>query len=115
MKLVLYHLRSKVSYDSKYYRFVFLLLTFLFRKKKSKCTFKNGNEKERIRFLCRKHGGVAQLGERLPCKQEVRSSILLISTSSRKIAARERRARTNRFICTEKGNGLVAQQVRAHA
>ena len=25
-------------------------------------------------------GGVAQLGERLPCKQEVRSSILLIST-----------------------------------
>ena len=26
------------------------------------------------------HGGVAQLGEHLPCKQGVRSSILLIST-----------------------------------
>ena len=28
-----------------------------------------------------KHGGVAQLGEHLLCKQGVRSSILLISTS----------------------------------
>ena len=27
-----------------------------------------------------KDGGLAQLGERLPCTQEVRSSILLIST-----------------------------------
>ena len=26
------------------------------------------------------YGGVAQLGEHLPCKQRVRSSILLIST-----------------------------------
>ena len=26
------------------------------------------------------HGGVAQLGEHLPCKQGVRSSILLVST-----------------------------------
>ena len=30
----------------------------------------------------RKSGGVAQLGEHLPCKQGVRSSILLISTNS---------------------------------
>ena len=29
-----------------------------------------------------KYGGVAQLGEHLPCKQGVRSSILLISTNS---------------------------------
>ena len=29
------------------------------------------------------NGGVAQLGEHLPCKQGVRSSILLISTSPR--------------------------------
>ena len=29
-------------------------------------------------------GGVAQLGEHLPCKQGVRSSILLISTRGRK-------------------------------
>ena len=28
-----------------------------------------------------KHGGVAQLGEHLPCKQGVDSSILFISTS----------------------------------
>ena len=28
----------------------------------------------------RKHGGVAQLGERLPCTQEVESSNLFIST-----------------------------------
>ena len=27
------------------------------------------------------YGGIAQLGERLPCKQEVRSSNLLISTN----------------------------------
>ena len=27
-----------------------------------------------------KYGGVAQLGEHLPCKQGVRSSILLVST-----------------------------------
>ena len=35
------------------------------------------------------HGGVAQLGEHLPCKQGVRSSILLISTKSE-----EKRTRT---------------------
>ena len=29
---------------------------------------------------CEKHGGVAQLGEHLPCKQGVDSSILFIST-----------------------------------
>ncbi len=29
-----------------------------------------------------KFGGVAQLGEHLPCKQGVRSSILLISTTT---------------------------------
>ena len=39
-------------------------------------------------------GGVAQLGEHLPCTQGVRSSILLISTT---------------------GNGRIAQVVRAHA
>ena len=31
-------------------------------------------------FIIRKNGGVAQLGEHLPCKQGVRSSTLLIST-----------------------------------
>ena len=38
-------------------------------------------------------GGVAQLGEHLPCKQGVRSSILLVSTNF----------------------GPIAQLVRAHA
>ena len=31
------------------------------------------------------YGGVAQLGEHLPCKQGVRSSILLISTSPKDV------------------------------
>ena len=31
----------------------------------------------------KKHGGVAQLGERLPCTQEVESSNLFISTRGR--------------------------------
>ena len=30
--------------------------------------------------ITKQHGGVAQLGEHLPCKQGVRSSILLVST-----------------------------------
>ncbi len=39
-------------------------------------------EKKNRQTLAREeeHGGVAQLGEHLPCKQGVRSSILLIST-----------------------------------
>ena len=37
-----------------------------------------------------KFGGVAQLGEHLPCKQGVRSSILLISTKGRR-KTKERR------------------------
>ena len=32
----------------------------------------------------KENGGVAQLGEHLPCKQGVRSSILLISTKGRR-------------------------------
>ena len=42
-----------------------------------------------------KFGGVAQLGEHLPCKQGVRSSILLIST---KIAYLARHWRTTYTI-----------------
>ena len=44
-------------------------------------------------------GGVAQLGEHLPCKQGVRSSILLISTTASYRLAK----------------GPIAQLVRAHA
>ena len=36
----------------------------------------------RVRLKTNLYGGVAQLGEHLPCKQGVRSSILLISTIS---------------------------------
>ena len=36
----------------------------------------------RERQTCRIWGGVAQLGEHLPCKQGVDSSILFISTTS---------------------------------
>ena len=51
------------------------------------------------------YGGVAQLGEHLPCTQGVRSSNLLISTKGRK---RKRAGPSNR-------NGRIAQVVRAHA
>ena len=54
-----------------------------------------------------KFGGVAQLGEHLPCKQGVRSSILLISTKGRR--------KTETTTVRRESNGLVAQVVRAHA
>ena len=38
------------------------------------------------------HGGVAQLGEHLPCKQGVKSSNLSISTASPTYALRELRS-----------------------
>ena len=38
-----------------------------------------------------KYGGVAQLGEHLPCKQGVRSSILLISTIAFALQMRKHR------------------------
>ena len=56
-------------------------------------------------------GGVAQLGEHLPCKQGVRSSILLISTNSfRRVYGEAGKGNANR-----KSHGLIAQVVRAHA
>ena len=55
----------------------------------------------------KKHGGVAQLGEHLLCKQGVRSSILLISTRGYEEEGRTTTA-TNDY-------GLIAQVVRAHA
>ena len=51
----------------------------------------------------RQHGGIAQLGERLLCKQEVNGSIPFISTTGR--------GNKNRV----RNNGLIAQPVRAHA
>ena len=53
------------------------------------------------------NGGVAQLGEHLPCKQGVRSSILLISTKGRR--------KTETTTVRRRSNGLVAQVVRAYA
>ena len=70
------------------------------------CTFKRGKEKISILMPC-SYGGVAQLGEHLPCKQGVRSSILLISTKGRRM--------TETTTGRRKSNGLVAQVVRAHA
>ena len=46
-------------------------------------TFKKWKEWKYFRSPV-KYGGVAQLGEHLPCKQGVRSSILLISTKGRR-------------------------------
>ena len=51
------------------------------------------------------YGGVAQLGEHLPCKQGVRSSILLISTI---FLLRGKIQYASQY-------GLIAQVVRAHA
>ena len=51
------------------------------------------------------YGGVAQLGEHLPCKQGVDSSILFISTN--RLAANG--------DWNGHGYGLIAQVVRAHA
>ena len=58
------------------------------------CTFKRGKEKISILMPC-SYGGVAQLGEHLPCKQGVRSSILLISTKGRRKTKTTTVARTN--------------------
>ena len=55
-----------------------------------------GQARRTIYFETVPPGGVAQLGEHLPCKQGVRSSILLVST--------------NIFLY-----GPIAQLVRAHA
>ena len=57
-----------------------------------------------------KFGGVAQLGEHLPCKQGVRSSILLISTN-----LFERRGWGRQKRDADRLHGLIAQVVRAHA
>ena len=53
----------------------------------------------------KENGGVAQLGEHLPCTQGVRSSILLISTIGHE------KGRTAEVLT----NGRIAQVVRAHA
>ena len=61
------------------------------------------------------YGGVAQLGEHLPCKQGVDSSILFISTTG---SVEETRSQTEvgREMATNgHGYGLIAQVVRAHA
>ena len=55
-------------------------------------------------------GGVAQMGEHLPCKQGVRSSILLISTN-----LFERRGWGRQKRDADRLHGLIAQVVRAHA
>ena len=44
----------------------------------------------------REHGGVAQLGEHLPCKQGVRSSILLVSTRFWTLKTEQKRRKQKR-------------------
>ena len=53
-------------------------------------------------------GGVAQLGEHLPCKQGVMGSNPIISTSRKKAAKGIKRDE-------QEHNGLIAQVVRARA
>ena len=54
-----------------------------------------GAEKMYLQMVKKEYGGLAQLGERLPCKQEVSGSIPLISTK-------------------KKSYGPIAQLARAH-
>ena len=58
------------------------------------------------------YGGVAQLGEHLPCKQGVDSSILFVSTTSGRDAAAHRSAGMAK---NGHRHGLIAQVVRARA
>ncbi len=51
----------------------------------------------------RDHGGVAQLGERLPCKQDVRGSIPLISS-------RERREERRKIVKVRPGEGYSPER-----
>lgn len=44
----------------------------------SEFSWRHGNERYEV---CDDDGGIAQLGERLPCKQEASGSIPLISTT----------------------------------
>ena len=73
----------------------------------SESIFTKHKEKSLKRY---KFGGVAQLGEHLPCTQGIRSSILLISTKGRD---KERAQDVKEFLTAEQGR--IAQVVRAHA
>ena len=66
------------------------------------CTFKRGKEKISILMPC-SYGGVAQLGEHLPCKQGVRSSILLISTKGRRKTKKRRPSPQTSWACSSGG------------
>ena len=66
------------------------------------CTFKRGKEKISILMPC-SYGGVAQLGEHLPCKQGVRSSILLISTKGRRKTKKRRPSPETSWACSSGG------------
>ena len=57
-----------------------------------------------IQFNNPEYGGVAQLGEHLPCKQGVMGSIPIISTKGERVRD-----------TPKKLNGLIAQVVRARA
>ena len=65
---------------------------------------KRNFKREEAAILETRHGGVAQLGEHLPCTQGVRSSILLISTSRLKGDRTERVKQRERLekILTER-------------
>ena len=62
------------------------------------------------------NGGLAQLGEHLPCKQGVESSNLLVSICKLLVCIIQKSGvqwiKLNRMNCSF---GLIAQPVRAHA
>ena len=68
-------------------------------------------EKENSNLIS--NGGVAQLGEHLPCKQGVKGSIPFISTTGE--SRKEKRVREKTRYTEVNLHGLIAQVVRARA
>ena len=64
---------------------------------------------------CRIHGGIAQLGEHLPCKQGVKGSNPFISTEEEDLEAIRLKGRNLQKKTLSYRDGLIAQPVRAHA
>ena len=68
----------------------------------------------------RRDGGLAQLGERLPCKQEVSGSIPLISTTyfllKKKVSKENFKQKVFRDVSISRKakDGPIAQLARAH-
>ena len=57
--------------------------SFMGKRKNQRSVVSFGGSRSEQHGVCSDDGGLAQLGERLPCKQEVSGSIPLISTTQK--------------------------------